>query len=147
MLCSSRPPSLIMWCCYNCFDRCFDRQLGPYCNCCMWLCSQQTYVFILHLTIRWLSNDCFVLQGKHANHTEHLPPEGYGKCTPLSMFTLVDCINIKGIHIMKNAFSDFFPYFDLFVSNSSCTLGLCRGRTMENYNQKLFHGTFWFYIL
>ena len=43
------------------------------------------------------SNDCFIPQGKHANHTEHVPPEGFGECMPLHVFIHVDERNIVSL--------------------------------------------------
>lgn len=138
-----------------------------YCNCCMprsyialqlpdlciyptthppstthWL-SLFFFIWPLWTLASWLSNDSFVLQGKHANHTEHLPPEGYGEHTLLPMFTPVYFLNIEGYHVMKNAFPALLPcapgnvflllwflsIFQFFLHS-----GMCKSRAIENFN-------------
>lgn len=104
---------------------CLLGQSGPYCNCCLYyftvadLCIYHTLShtidhsqLFLFFSIWPLNSSCqslssclsdgsFVLQGKHANHTEHLPPEGYGECTLLLMFPY---LNIKRYHVVENPF-------------------------------------------
>lgn len=45
-----------------------------------------------------LYNDAFVFQGKHANHTDHLPPEGFGEFIILSILNPFGCVIGSATH-------------------------------------------------
>lgn len=45
-----------------------------------------------------LYSDAFVFQGKHANHTDHLPPEGFGEFIILSILNPFGCVIGSATH-------------------------------------------------
>jgi len=61
--------------------------------------SFHTFLNCLQTRIYALFSSFF--QGKHANHAEHLPPEGYGECSLLPVLTTVYYDIIKEIPIVE----------------------------------------------